>query len=228
MAVRPQLPWLLRWIGVAVLLVLGVGLADQVYDAGARFAGFERDSAERRIKSLEADLSTVQESLDHLRAAIASAESSAEVDRAARLKLHQHVESMEAENARLREDLALYQELMDAGAPPGPQVFSLHVERGTDPSTYRYRVLLRNVADPTAEFRGQLQLGVTQRRNGRDVMMLIPPAEQANSPEFRLAFRRFSRLEGEFRAEAGADVRRVEARVIGSGKVRASKAVKVQ
>ena len=52
MAVRPQLPWLLRWIGVAVLLVLGVGLADQVYDAGARFAGFERDSGSSRWKQI--------------------------------------------------------------------------------------------------------------------------------------------------------------------------------
>ena len=41
-SVRTHVPWYLRWLGIAVLLSFSAALAVWMYDAGRKFAGFDR------------------------------------------------------------------------------------------------------------------------------------------------------------------------------------------
>ncbi len=42
-AVRPQIPGYVRWLAIAILAVLAVGLSWSMYDAGRKFAGFDKN-----------------------------------------------------------------------------------------------------------------------------------------------------------------------------------------
>ena len=41
-AVRPQRPVYLRWLAIALLTVLALGLSWGMYDAGRKFSGFDK------------------------------------------------------------------------------------------------------------------------------------------------------------------------------------------
>ena len=46
-AVRTQMPWYMRWLGIALLAVLCAAAALWVFDAGLRFAGYDlRESSQ--------------------------------------------------------------------------------------------------------------------------------------------------------------------------------------
>ncbi|MGH8746593.1 MAG: DUF6776 family protein, partial [Burkholderiales bacterium] len=62
------MPWYLRWLGIALMLVFAVALAFWTYDAGRRFAGFDRDQVEQRLGETKADLDTARAELKRLRA----------------------------------------------------------------------------------------------------------------------------------------------------------------
>ena len=46
LAVRAQVPWYARWLGIALLVGLSAALAFWVFDAGLRFAGYDRHEAD--------------------------------------------------------------------------------------------------------------------------------------------------------------------------------------
>src|SRR3990167_8253458 len=60
-AVRGQIPWYWRWLGIALLLVAAMLLAAWIYDAGGRFAGFDRSE-------ITGQLGETRRSLDAARA----------------------------------------------------------------------------------------------------------------------------------------------------------------
>ena len=41
-AVHSQIPWYWRWLGLSLMLALSAASAAWIYDAGRRFAGFDR------------------------------------------------------------------------------------------------------------------------------------------------------------------------------------------
>ena len=50
-AVRTQVPWYLRWLGLALLLAFSAAVAAWMYDAGRRFAGFDRSEVAAYLAS---------------------------------------------------------------------------------------------------------------------------------------------------------------------------------
>ena len=55
-AVRTHVPWYLRWLGLAVLLAFSAALAAWMYDAGRRFAGFDRSEVEQELAGARGEL----------------------------------------------------------------------------------------------------------------------------------------------------------------------------
>ena len=48
-AVRSEVAWYLRWLGLIVVLACSAALAAWMYDAGRRFAGFDRSEVEQEL-----------------------------------------------------------------------------------------------------------------------------------------------------------------------------------
>jgi hypothetical protein len=71
-AVRPEVPAYVRWLGIIAVAVLAMGLSWGMYDAGRRFAGFDKNETDYELERLSEVSSRLQRENDELRMKIAS------------------------------------------------------------------------------------------------------------------------------------------------------------
>ena len=219
-AVRTHVPWYLRWLGLALLFAFSAALAAWMYDAGRRFAGFDRSEVEQELSATRADAARQRDELQRLRAVANAAESKMSIERTAQEKLAQQISAMEKENARLREELALFESMLssDAASAPPLSVLRFKVEPDVLPGEYRYRLLLLASGPRRGkEFQGRLELVVSLTDEGRSAMITVPGSAEANAANFRLNFKYFQRIDGIFRVNPKAKVASVQLRVYETG-----------
>jgi len=219
-AVRTHVPWYLRWLGLALLLAFSAALAAWMYDAGRRFAGFDRSEVEQEMSAARAELARLREELQRLRAVANAADSKMSIERAAQQKLAQQIKSMGEENARLREELALFESMLssDAASAAPLSVLRFKVEPDVLPGEYRYRLLLLASGPRRGkEFQGRLELVIGLTEDGRSAMITVPGTGDAEAANFRLGFKHFQRIDGVFRVAPKAKVASVQLRVYETG-----------
>jgi len=219
-AVRTHVPWYLRWLGLALLLAFSAALAAWMYDAGRRFAGFDRSEVEQEMSAARAELARLREELQRLRAVANAADSKMSIERAAQQKLAQQIKSMGEENARLREELALFESMLssDAASAAPLSVLRFKVEPDALPGEYRYRLLLLASGPRRGkEFQGRLELVVGLTEDGHSAMITVPGTGDAEAANFRLSFKHFQRIDGVFRVAPKAKVASVQLRVYETG-----------
>ncbi|MSP98552.1 MAG: hypothetical protein EXR29_15315 [Betaproteobacteria bacterium] len=218
MTVRTHVAWYWRWLGMSLLLALSLTLAAWMYDAGRRFAGFDRSEIEEELAKLRASSVKLQEETARLRSVAGASESRLKIEQGTQTQLAAQVKALEQENTRLREDLAFFENLIPKeGSADKVSIHRFKVERDLLPGEYRYRLVVLQGGKRNRDFRGSLQLVVELRREGRDAMIVMPGSGEAEAAGFRLNFRHFHRVEGTFRVPAEAQVLAVQARVLESG-----------
>lgn len=226
---RTLLPWYWRALMLAAALALAFALGGWVYDNAGRYAGLPGDPAEE-VQALRRRVSDLEQSLAQFRGESQAADSTLQIERAAQQQLAQQIRLLEAENARLRQDLAVFESLAAADeANANLEISDLRVEPEEVQGRYRYRMLvaMRGARKDQREFRGELQLLIHLQRQGKAVMMTLPAAGDATRDQFQLNFRHFQRISGEFQIPEGASVSSVEARLLQGGETRAAKTVNV-
>jgi len=219
-SVRTHVPWYLRWLGLAVALVFSVALAAWTWDAGRRFAGFDRSEVEQDLAAARAEAATLREELGRLRALANAADSKVAIERTAQQKLAQQIRSLEQENGRVREELALFESMLSSEtAVAAPlSILRFKVEPDLLPGEYRYRLLLLASGPRRGrDFQGRLELAVGLTEDGRSAIIMVPGQAEAEGPAFRLAFKHFQRIDGSFRVSPKARVGSVQVRVYESG-----------
>ncbi|HUO43956.1 MAG TPA: DUF6776 family protein [Burkholderiales bacterium] len=218
-AVRPAVPWYLRWSGLILLSVVVVIATRSAYDFGLRFAGFEHSEADSEQQRLSAENGRLQQENAELRANLAQSERQRQIDHSAYDDLGQQVKTLGDQNAALKEDLAFFETLMPAGGKEGGiSINRFKIDPGTLPGEYHYRLLVMQTGRRAANFQGNLQLVVSLHQdNGNSVMTLPPEGAAQDSQPYRLNFRFYQRVEGVFRVAPGAEVKGVQVRVFESG-----------
>ncbi len=220
-AVRSEVAWYLRWVGLILVLACSAALAAWMYDAGRRFAGFDRSEVEQELADARRDLGATREELARVRAVANAADSRLSIERTAQQKLTQQIRGLEAEAARLREELAIFESMLSAESRAANplSINRFKVVPDVLPGEYRYRLLLLlapgNRRD--RDFQGRLELVVTLTEGDKNVMMTFPEAGDPSASAFRLTFRYFHRVEGIFRVDPKAKVESVQVRVYESG-----------
>lgn len=231
LAVRAQLAWHWRLLALAAALAFTLAVALAAYEFGRRGAGNFRLSVASEVAELERRVAVLDEEIVRLRALSAASESSLQIERVAQQQLAGQVRALEAENDGLRDDLAFFEGLIpasEAAPDTGPRIHRLRVVRDGTSDRYHYRMLLVNdQRKADKEFRGSLQFRVAVRRADGDAMILLPADGAQPDDRFRVVFRRFQRLEGEFAMPAGTAVTAVEARLVEGGEVRARQSAKL-
>jgi hypothetical protein len=227
-AVRTHLPW--YWRAIVAVLILGsaLALAGWMYDAGRRFAGFDRSESESEISLLRDKTSRQEEEVVRLRGIANTSESQLQIDHATVQRLTDQVRSLEDQNIQLKEDLAVFESLAGGGVKEvGFSLGRLRVEPEATPGRYRYRVLVsRHGAEAKQEFKGSLQFQVTvQDGGGRNAMIVLPRPDDPDAGKFVVFFRAFRSLEGSFRIPVDVTIKRVEARLMHDGATLASQSV---
>ena len=220
MSVRTHVPWYLRWLGIAVLLAFSAALAVWMYDAGRRFAGFDRSEVEQELSTARSELIKLREELERLRAIANAADSKVSIERTAQQKLAQQARGLEQDNARLREELAIFESMLSADtASAAPlSVLRFKVEPDVLPGEFRYRVLLLASGPRRGkDFQGRLELVINLTEGGRSAMITLPGQGQgqgqSDNAAFRLGFKHFQRLDGTFRVDPKAKVVSAQLRV---------------
>jgi len=220
-SVRSEVAWYLRWLGLIVVLACSAALAAWMYDAGRRFAGFDRSEIELELSNALRDLQSTRGELERLRAVANAAESRLSIERTAQLKLAQQIRGLEQETARLREELAIFESMLSAESRAANplSINRFKVVPDVLPGEYRYRLLLLlapgNRRD--RDFQGRLELVVSLTEGGKNAMMTFPEPGDPSAAAFRLSFRHFHRVEGIFRVDPKAKVESVQVRVYEGG-----------
>jgi hypothetical protein len=220
-SVRSEVAWYWRWAGLILVLACSAALAAWMYDAGRRFAGFDRSEVEYALADARRDLQATRDELERLRAVANAAESRLSIERTAQLKLAQQVRGLEQETARLREELAIFESMLSAESRAANPLAINRFKVVPDvlPGEYRYRLLLL-LAPGTRrdrDFQGRLELVVSLTEGGKNAMMTFPETGDPSAEAFRLTFRHFHRVEGIFRVDPKARVENVQVRVYESG-----------
>jgi len=222
-SVRTHVPWYLRWLGLAVMLAFSAALAAWMYDAGRRFAGFDRSEVEQELSAARSELGKLRDELERLRAVANAADSKVSIERTAQQKLAQQIKGLEQDSARLREELAIFESMLSsetASAAP-LSILRFKVEPDVLPGEFRYRVLLLASGPRRGrEFQGRMEMVVSLTEDGRSAMITVPrPGESESSAAsaFRLTFKHFQRVDGIVRVSPKARVSSVQLRVYEAG-----------
>lgn len=211
------------------MLAVTLTLATWVYDAGRRFAGFERSETEQELDALHAKTAEQEKELSRLRSLVDASESKLQIEHTAQQQLTRQVKVLEEENTRLKEDMSVFENLALADGQEGSvSINQLRVEQtgGGNANLYRYRMLVAlqgNKKDN--EFKGNLQLMVNTLQDGKNVMMLFPSQADSNLPQYSVTFKRFRHVEGNFNIPSGTRIKTLEVRLLQGGVVKASKSV---
>ena len=219
-AIHSHVPWYWRWVGLAVLLGVAAASAAWFYDAGRRFAGFDRSEVQQELARVAGELEAARAELEELRAIASAADSRVSIERTAQQKLAQQIRTLEKENARVREELATFESMISSEARNAPtlSIFRFKVEPDLLPGEFRYRLLLVTPSTRRErDFNGRLELVVNLTEGDQNVMMSFPEPADADAGAFRLAFKYFRRVEGTFRVNPKAKVESVQVRVYETG-----------
>jgi hypothetical protein len=228
LAVNPHLPWYWRALRIVAVLSISGALALWMYDAGRRFAGFDASELEDELAMLRKRVAELETDLPRLRAVADSSDARLKIEQAAQRDLARQMKQLEADNARLKEDIAFFENLSARDqTEERVQVARFKVEPGALPGEFRYRVLVMQGGPRPRGFDGRLQFIVNLQRDGKDAILVIPDETPEPASAFQISFTRYYRAEGVFRVDPAAKVRTVQVRLLekGSEQPRATQSV---
>jgi hypothetical protein len=216
-AIHTHVPWYWRWLLLAALGGVVVGVGWLTYDLGRQYAGFDNSEARReqgRLQDLNAKL---QDENAALRREIAAAERQLQIELATHGNLSGQIHNLAEENALLKEDLAFFQTLMASGSEAGGiNVNRFRVQPDALPGEYRYSLLIAQSKQRVKDFRGHLQFIVDFEQDGKSEVISVPKGDD-RSQAYNLAFKFYQRVEGTFLVPPGAVIKKVQVRVMETG-----------
>jgi hypothetical protein len=186
-----------------------------------------RESTQERT-ALKRELDAAREELARLRALANAADSKLSIERTAQQNLAQQVRALEADNAKLREETAIFESMLSGDSRTGNLLSIRRFKVELLPSgEFRYRLLVLASGLRRGDFRGHYDLVVRLTRDGRNAMITLPESAGPAASGFSLEFKHFQRVEGTFRVPAAARVDSVQVRIYdtGSTQVRATETV---
>jgi len=226
-AVRTHVPWYYRLLAAVAVLSISLALAGWVYDTGRRIAGFDRRATDQELSTLKEKSDALEKEVAQLRSFTNAGESTLQIERTTQQQLVRQVKTLEEENARLKEDMAFFENLAVAdGQELGFTLNRLRIDPDGVPGQYRYRVLAAaQGGKKEREFRGNIQILVSLQQGGKSAMMILPNASEQNRQRYSISFKHFQRIDGTFIVPIGAHVVSVEVRLMQDGAMRATQSV---
>jgi hypothetical protein len=216
-SIRPELPWYWRWLGIVVLGVVVVSVANAAYEYGKKFAGFDQGEADDKMAHLTEENARLQKENAEMQANLAKFDRQSQIDHASYDDMTAQVKALSNDNAALKEDLAFFETLMPAGGKEGITISRFKITNDALPGEYRYKLLLLQTGSRAKDFQGSLQFVVNLNQGGTTVVMTLPAQGAQDSKLFRLGFRFYQRVEGTFRVDPGVVVKNVQVRVFEDG-----------
>lgn len=220
LTIKRQTSWPIRFLIAVVIGVTGAG-AMWAYDSSRLGGSATPEDVREQLFNYKEQVEKLRTERDEFSATVNAAESQLNIERAAQKQLAAQVKILEADNTRLKEDLAFFESLLpNATGPQGVAIRRLKVDQ-IAPNQLRYRLLVMQGGKGDRRFIGSLQLAVTTLQNGKSAMMTFPEVVPAEQEKFKLSFMHYQRVEGVLNLPEGVAIKLVQARVLENGQVRA-------
>jgi len=217
MVVRIHVAWYWRWLLIGVFFVLGFMAVRWTYEAGMRFAGFERSVTRHELRDLRSGVVKLNKENRALRIAAITNARQMQIDKVAQRDLAKAVKVLQAENSRVKEDLAFFQSLMSTDGKAGMvSIYHFRVEHTVLPGEYHYRLLLSQGGKRERAFKGRVQFIINLEEDGKKKVMTIP-AGPASGNATSLNFKYYQRVEGTFHIASTMTLKSVQVRVYEKG-----------
>lgn len=220
MTIRTDWPWPLKAAFIGIVLGLGGAIAIWTYDLGRSFTGFSPEATTEELALVKEQIDTLSAERDRFSSTVNSAESQLNIERSAQKQLAAQVKILEAENIKLKEDLAFFESLLPADTGQGVTIRRLKVDL-IAPNQLRYRLLVMQGGKGVREFAGDLQFMVTVVQGGKSAIMVFPQGNKNDANKYKLGFKHYQRVEGVLSLPDGAMVKMIQARVLEKGQIRA-------
>lgn len=221
MTIKTYLPWPLKAVFLAIVVGVGGAIALWGYDLGQSLTGFSPRASREQLAGYKDQLEKLRAERDELSTTVNSAESKLNIQRSAEKQLAAQVKTLEADNSKLKEDLAFFESLLPADTgSQGVSIRRMKVET-VAPNQLRYRLLVMQGGKGDHEFGGNLQLTVTVLQGGKSAMMTFPEPTSTEKEKFKLGFKHYQRIEGVLTLPEGASMKTVQARILEKGQIRA-------
>ncbi len=220
LAVRPHVPWYVRWAITLPFLLMAGWVVWWAYDAGMELAGFHRGQAESELAKLREQTAMLKIENAKLASQVVSYERQVQIEHAASLEAAKQLKGLSEENIRIQEDLAFFQNLPESGMRSGElSIQRFKIEHDALPGEYRYRILLvRSGQQRAKEFQGNLQLLVNAKQNGKKTVVVFPQENKAmEDAAYKLNFKYYQRVEHSFQLPSDMLVESIQVRVFENG-----------
>lgn len=200
---------LMLWAGGVILFCVLAGVFASVFDSAA-LAG----------EGVRRELELQRRELVLLRSTAGTGENAVVLERVVQQQLLAKIDSLERENAALKEDVRLFERLVPVVASESQVKIGSFRVLPIGESRYRYQLLLAFQSDrQTPDFKGRLQVIVDYVGGGGEGRLVLPDGR--DSAGYPLEIRHFVRREGEFVLPVGRLVKSVEVRILQGDAVRA-------
>jgi hypothetical protein len=232
LAIRPYLPWQVKVLVLALLVSLIAAVFALIYDAGRSVVGYDGGELDKVVEQLRANNATLEDEVAKMRSLLSSSESTLQIERSAQKLLSEQNSVLVAENAKLKEDLAVFERLakvesanQTAAVPGGVSLDRISV-RPLAPKTYQFSFLIALQGDRRGkETTFDLQL-IVSPRSGVGAKIALP-ANRADPDisQYQIALRNFRRIEGKFKVPEDFSPGKVEFVISEGGKLLTSQSV---
>ena len=227
-AVRTHVPWHVRLASIAGMLALLAMLSGWAYDAGRKIAGFDQDETSHVLEDLRKANVELEEEVARLRAQLATSDSSLQIEQAAQKLLVEKNSALATENARLKEDLAVFERLakLEGEANEEVSLDRLTLRAGAPGGQYRFSFLIAlQGARRGKESAFDLRLIASPRPGTDGAIISLPREKEPGLAQYRIVLRNFRRIEGTFDVPADYPLGALEVRIFERGILKASKSV---
>lgn len=221
--VRTHIPWHLRVTGLLSILVLVAAIAVVSFDAGRQMAGFDQTSSTKLVSELKTAKVELDEEVARLRSLLSARESSLEIEQASQKLLTEKNGLLTSENAKLKEELAIFERLARLEAGPDDTITLDRVSiKAESPGLYRYSFLIAlQGARRGKEAKLNLQVHVSER--GSNDKIIFPLRDDPDPGQYEVALRNFRRIDGKISLPSGFAASEVEIKILEAGQLKASK-----
>ncbi len=219
MAIRRHAPWPLRWLAAALMLGISGAVALWAFELGKSITGLDGKAKEELVQ-LREEVVALRDERDKAQSVSNTAQSLMTAEKTAQEKMLVQIKLLEADNRRLADDLAFFEQLLPAANNAGIAIRGLQAEV-LDGSKLKWQVLVIQPGRNAPEFKGKLDLNISGQMAGKPWSVSLPSGPQ------ELQFKQYRRIEGVLDLPEQAVPSTVSAKVMEGGATRATQSTKI-
>lgn len=213
LVVKPQLSSRTKLIVAGGVLSALFIAASWIYNHGLSTAGFERSFATLAQQKLEDEIHQRATETDELRASLARAQRSVQMNETAFQELDRSLKASAQEIVKLREELNFYRNIISpTDKKSGLRIQNLYIEP-SGVSQYRYKLVLIQALKHEQTIYGSASFEISGVQAGQDSVVAVPGA--AGRP-IKVNLKYFQDIEGQFTLPKDFKPQRIKVNVMPS------------